>query len=192
MGPLELELKGVVPDPDAARRALLGGGADLEFRGMLHDRRYDRDGEFRERDEVVRSRRYVAADGTTALQLGWKGPTRRTDEGYKEREEREIQVRGDGDSFLTGLGLTPIHAIDRYIEVYAVRGGHARLEWYPRMDVLVEVEGAPHAIEAIVAILALPRDGFTSESLSAFTARYDDAHPEAPSIIGDEGWEGPG
>lgn len=190
MGPLELELKGVIPDPAAARRALLAGGATLEFRGMLHDRRYDRDGEFRGRDEVVRSRRYVATDGATALQLGWKGPTRRTDEGYKEREEREIQVRGDADSFLAGLGLTPIHAIDRYIEVYALHAGHARLEWYPRMDVLVEVEGAPDAIEAIISILRLPRDAFTSESLTAFTSRYDDAHPDAPSIVSQDDWEG--
>lgn len=192
MGPLELELKGVVPDPGTARHALLVGGARLEFRGMLHDRRYDRDGEFTDRDEVVRSRRYVATDGATALQLGWKGPTRRTEDGYKEREEREIQVRGDGDAFLAGLGLAPIHAIDRYIEMYALHGGHARLEWYPRMDVLMEVEGPPQAIEAIIATLGLPRDEFTSEALSAFTARYDEANPGSPSVVARDGWEGPG
>lgn len=191
MGPLELELKGVVPDPAAARRALLAGGATLTFRGMLHDRRYDRDGEFRGRDEVVRSRRYLAADGATALQLGWKGPTRRSADGYKEREEREIEVRGDGDSFLAGLGFAPVHAIDRYIETYTLHGGHARLEWYPRMDVLVEVEGTPDAIEAIITTLGLPRDEFTSEGLAAFTTRYDDAHPKAPSLVAQDDWKGP-
>lgn len=191
MGPVELELKGVVPDPGAARRALTARGATLEFRGMLHDRRYDRDGEFRRRDEVVRSRRYVATDGSASLQLGWKGPTRRSPEGYKEREEREIEVRGDGDAFLAGLGLMPIHAIDRFIEVYALHGGHARLEWYPRMDVLVEVEGPPDAIEAIIVALALPRAAFTAEALTSFTDRYDGVHPDAPSVVARDGWKGP-
>lgn len=193
MGPLELELKGVVPAPDEVRRALRAAGATLTFRGMLHDRRYDRRGEFTARDEVVRLRAYRAADGATRTQLGWKGPTRRSPEGYKVREEREIDLAaGDGEAFLAGLGLAPVHAIDRYIEVYELREGHARLEWYPRMDVLMEVEGSPSGIEAIIAVAGLPRDTFTSEALVAFTARYDAAHPAAPSLVAREGWKGPG
>lgn len=193
MGPLELELKGVVPAPEPVRRALSDAGASLTFRGMLLDRRYDRHGEFTARDEVVRLRAYRATDGTTRTQLGWKGPTRRSPEGYKLREEREIDLAdGDGEAFLAGLGLAPVHAIDRYIEVYELREGHARLEWYPRMDVLMEVEGTPDAIERIIALTGLPREGFTSEALVAFTARYDAEHPGAPSILASDGWEGPG
>ena len=193
MGPLELELKGVVPAPDEVRRALRAAGATVAFCGMLHDRRYDRHGEFTARDEVVRLRAYRAAGGATRTQLGWKGPTRRSPEGYKVREEREIDLAaGDGEAFLAGLGLTPVHAIDRYIEVYGLRDGHARLEWYPRMDVLMEVEGTADAIERIIGLTGLPRDGFTSEALVAFTARYDAAHRAAPSLVALDGWEGPG
>ena len=192
MGPVELELKGVVPDPGAVRAALLGAGALLSFRGMLRDRRFDRNGEFTARDEVVRLRTYDAHDGAVRAQLGWKGATRGSPEGYKMREEREIDLAaGDGAAFLAGLGLSAVHAIDRYIEVYDLGGGHARLEWYPRMDVLMEVEGTPAAIERIIAATGLARDSFTSEALTAFTTRYDAAHPGAPSIVAQDGWEGP-
>lgn len=192
MGSIELELKGVVADPDTARRALLAAGARLTFRGTLRDRRFDRNGEFTARDEVVRLRQYRSRDGSERAQLGWKGPTRRSAEGYKMREEREIDLSaGDGAAFLRGLGLESVHAIDRYIEVYDLGDGHARLEWYPRMDVLMEVEGTADAIERIIGLTGLPRDGFTSEALVAFTARYDARHPGAPSLISLEGWEGP-
>ena len=192
MGPVELELKGVVPDPAATRAALVYAGATPGFRGMLYDRRFDRGGEFAARDEVVRLRTYRVADGSVRSQLGWKGPTTRSPEGYKQREERELDVRGgDPATFLAALGMVEVHAIDRYIEMYALAEGHARLEWYPRMDVLMEVEGGPAAIEAIIAATGIARSEFTSDALTAFTARYDLRHPEAPSLIAQAGWLGP-
>jgi adenylate cyclase class IV len=192
VGPVELELKGVVPDPGATRAALIYAGATPEFRGMLFDRRFDRGGEFAGRDEVVRLRTYRGVDGSVRSQLGWKGPTTRSPEGYKQREERELDVRdGDPGAFLAALGLVEVHAIDRYIEVYALAEGHARLEWYPRMDVLMEVEGTPDAIEAIIAATGIARSAFTSDALTAFTARYDLRHPEAPSLVAQAGWSGP-
>jgi adenylate cyclase class IV len=192
VGPLELELKGIVPDPAATRAALIYAGATPGFRGMLFDRRFDREGEFTRRDQVVRLRTYRSIDGSVRSQLGWKGPTTRSAEGYKQREERELEVgEGDPASFLAALGLVEVHAIDRYIEMYALAEGHARLEWYPRMDVLMEVEGAPTAIEAIIAATGIARSEFTSDALTAFTARYDLRHPEAPSLVSQPGWEGP-
>lgn len=189
MGAIELELKGVVPDPQATRSALLYAGATPGFRGMLYDRRLDRAGEFTRNDEVVRLRTYQGTDGSVRAQMGWKGPTTRSPEGYKQREERELEVHeGDPAAFLAALGLVEVHAIDRYIEMYALAEGHARLEWYPRMDVLMEVEGTPEAIEAIIAATGLPRASFTSDALTAFTARYDLRHPETPSLVAQPGW----
>jgi adenylate cyclase class IV len=192
VGRTELELKGVVPDPATTRRALLAAGGRLSFEGSLHDVRYDRNGEFTARDEVVRLRSYRPREGMPRQQLGWKGPTRRSPEGFKEREERELDTSGgDPASFLNALGFTEVHRIDRYIEVYDLAGGIARLEWYPRMDVLIEVEGDGGAIEAIIRAIALPRAGFTDEALTAFTTRYDARHPGAPNIIVQPNWKGP-
>lgn len=192
MGTIELELKGVVPDPDALRRAFRAAGATLGDHGMLHDRRYDRGTELTARDELIRTRTFLPAGSRAQVQLGWKGPAQVSAEGYKRREERELDLAaGEPAPFLEALGYTVIHAIDRYIETWHVDGGHARIEWYPRMDVLVEVEGTPDAIERMIRISELPRDSFTSEALTAFTARYDSVHPGAPSLVALAGWQGP-
>jgi hypothetical protein len=194
VGPVELELKGVVPDPAATRSALIYGGLTLGFRGMMRDRRYDRGGEFAARDEVVRTRTLTSDNRVNRYELGWKGPTRRSPEGFKQREERELDVdQGDPSLFLQALGFEQIHAIDRYVEYFYLKDfkGSARLEWYPRMDVLIEVEGTPEQIETIIAITGIARSEFTSDALTAFTARYDLRHPEAPSVVAREGWNGP-
>jgi adenylate cyclase class IV len=184
VGVMELELKGVVPDPVATRHALVAAGGKLTFKGSLHDLRFDRNGEFTLRDEVVRLRTYVPLDGAPRSQLGWKGPTRVSPLGYKEREERELDTTGsDPASFYAALGFSVVHRIDREIEMYEVGGGSARIEWYPRMDVLIEVEGDAASIERIIAITGIPRGAFTSEALTAFTARYDARHPDAPSLV---------
>ena len=70
-------------------------------------------------------------------------------------------------------------------------GATLRIEWYPRMDVLMEVEGTPAAIEAIIAATGIARAEFTSDALAAFTARYDLRHPGAPSVVAQAGWSGP-
>jgi adenylate cyclase class IV len=192
VGRIELELKGVVPDADRVRTALLAAGGKLAFQGQLQDRRYDRNGELGGRDEVLRVRTYIPAGGTPRAELGWKGPTQRSVEGYKQREERELSVDdGVPSRFLEALGYTVVHAIDRYIEVFEFTDGHARLEWYPRMDVLIEVEGVPAGIERIITVTGLPRVGLTSEALIDFTARYDARHPDAPSEVSRAGWAGP-
>lgn len=171
----ELELKSVVADPAELRARVRAAGAVPGYAGLLHDRRYDRDGALAARDEVLRVREYRHPDGSVSAQLTWKGPTRRSPEGYKQREEIELAVEAGGASaadFLRALGYAPVHTIDRWIESYALAGASVRLEWYPRMDVLVEVEGEPDAIERAAAISGIPRAAFTAEPLAAFAARY--------------------
>src|SRR5439155_2342357 len=48
-----------------------------------------------------------------------------------------------------------------------------RIEWYPVMDVLLEVEGEPAEIERAIAATGLPRDRFFPESLPHFVAAYE-------------------
>jgi adenylate cyclase class IV len=104
----------------------------------------------------------------------FKGPTT-LEAGYKVREETGSPVADAEamDGILRSLGYEVSREIDREVSVFAVAGATVRLERYPRMDLLVEVEGAPASIEAAIAILALPRDGFTTESLSAFVRRFE-------------------
>jgi adenylate cyclase class IV len=170
----ELELKAVVADPEALETRLLAAGAEPSFRGAMHDRRYDRGGELAARDEVLRVRTYENPGLPPRVVLGWKGPTGRSPEGYKQREEYECQCTGASpETILLKLGFAPVHMMDRAIAQFALADTIVRIEHYPRMDVLVEIEGAPAAIEAAIALSGIPREQFSPEPLAAFVARYE-------------------
>lgn len=170
---LELELKAVVPDPAALRIALAAAGARMTFRGLLADQRLDRDGTLAARDEVLRVRRANGEDGAPREELAWKGPTGER-EGYKARRELACATSGpvSAVAILEALGYRVVHRIDRHVEVYAVGGAVARIEWYPDLDTLVEVEGEPAGIERVIAATGLPRNAFSIEPLVAFAARF--------------------
>ena len=172
----ELELKARVDDPDTVRKAILAAGAELVYRGAMVDRRFDRRGRLERRDEVVRLRVYHPADKSPEwCVLGWKGPVQRRGE-YRLREEWESRV-DDPKAVLVILrhmGYKISVRIDRAIEQYRLGDATLRLEWYPAMDVLLEVEGQPEAIERAVAATGLPRDAFLPESLPHFTAAYEE------------------
>ena len=171
---IEVELKSVVDDLALRRRAVEAAGAVLTFEGRLADRRYDTpERTLHGRDHVLRVRSYTDASGARA-ELDWKGPTRRED-GYKSREEIEVHV-GEPEALATmleRLGYRVTMEIDREIVQYDLDGAMVRFECYPRMDVLVEVEGTPPLIERAIASLGLPRDGFTSERLPDFVRRFE-------------------
>ena len=169
----ELELKAVVPDPDLLRARLLAAGGRIRFRGRMSDRRYDRQGELAARDEVLRVRSFEAAGGPAETLLGWKGPRQRSPEGYKRREELEIGVTLHPHALLAALGYGLVHAI-AFAPREAIAGGAAvRLERYPDMDVLLEVEGSPDAIERAIEVTGIHRDAFTDDPLIEFVRRFE-------------------
>jgi predicted adenylyl cyclase CyaB len=171
----EIELKAVVADEAAARAALEQAGAHLSFVGQLEDRRYDDERRRLEgRDEVLRVRTYRHSDGAVTTHLDWKGPTGES-EGYKVREELSALVGDPGTlgRILERLGFVLVREIDRSIAQYAVDGAVVRFERYPRMDLLVEVEGLPDAIERAIALLRMPRGGFVSARLPEFVSAFE-------------------
>lgn len=171
----ELELKARVEDPEALRRALLVAGAELVYRGAMLDRRFDRRGRLEARDEVVRLRVFHPADGSGEWGVvGWKGPVGQRG-AYRHREEWESRVEDPKAVLvvLRRLGYKIVVRVDRAVEQYRLGGATLRLEWYPEMDVLAEVEGAPDDIERAIAATGLARDEFLPESLPYFTAAYE-------------------
>jgi adenylate cyclase class IV len=170
----ELELKARVEDPAALERLLLRAGAELAFRGPMVDRRYDRGGVLGGRDEILRLRIYQPPTGPAAGVLSWKGPVS-VRNGYKHREERETRVPDPDEALaiLERLGYDVVMRIDRTITEYRLSGATVRIERYPAMDVLVEVEGEPDAIERAVAATGLARDRFLPEALPYFVAEYE-------------------
>lgn len=172
----EREVKAVVPDPALLRRHVLESGGLSTFRGFMEDRLFDRDGELAGRGEVLRVRTWRPEGGVPTTQLAWKGLTRRSSEGHKLREELEWDVAGDGSAvgrLFEALGYRVSRGIDRFVEVFELGAAVIRIEWYPRMDVLVEVEGTPDAIDGAVAATALPHGAFLPESLPEFVQRFE-------------------
>jgi adenylate cyclase class IV len=172
---IELELKAVVPDPRALAARLRAAGAREVFTGKLIDRRLDfADGSLLRRDEVVRVREYRAAGGGSKAFLEWKGPTSIA-AGYKRRDEIGVDL-GDAETgvgILHRAGLRVVRTIDRDIRQFELDGATVRLEHYPGMDDLVEVEGEPAAIERAIVHMGIARGEFSTDSLTEFVQRYE-------------------
>jgi adenylate cyclase class 2 len=170
----EVELKAVVDDLELRRKKIESAGAKLVFEGRLSDMRYDLPArELANRDEVLRVRRYESAD-IARTHVDWKGPTD-SEGGYKVREEISTVV----DDFkglsaiLEKLGYVVTREIDRKVVQYQWDAATVRFEIYPRMDILVEVEGEPPVIEEAIAALGMLRGEFTTERLGAFVDRFE-------------------
>ncbi len=170
----EVELKALIDDEALRRARVEAAGATLVYEGRLEDRRFDTPGRALSlRDYVVRLRTWRGADGVRAA-LDWKGPTRYED-GYKVRDELTTTLGAPDalQAMLLNLGYIITREIDRHIVQYDLGGAMVRFERYPRMDVLVEVEGTPELIEAAIATIGLPREAFTTERLPDFVARFE-------------------
>jgi predicted adenylyl cyclase CyaB len=189
----EVELKAVVPDEEAVRARLSAAGAALRFVGTLHDRRYDTaDRALRRRDDVLRLRvrRPRVSNGDTppaSAIVEFKGRAT-VEAGYKVREEVGSGVDDADalDAILRALGYTVTREVDREVAVYDLHGALVRLERYPRLDLLVEVEGDPQAIESAIATLGIARASFTAEPLLAFVRRFEARTGERAAICARE------
>jgi adenylate cyclase class IV len=174
----ETELKAVVPDPEACRARLQSAGARLVFEGRLVDRRWDLPHRpLAARDEVVRVRTSIAAGhlgGAVRHVVDWKGPTR-VENGYKRRLERSTGVEDAAvlETILAAAGFVVTREVEREVAQYALGDATLRFERYPRLDVLMEVEGTPAGVEAAIVATGLPRAAFSAARLAEFVAAFE-------------------
>lgn len=184
----EFELKArLADDGDALRRRLEQTGWRRAFRGRMLDRRYDTpDRDLEAGDHVLRIRRYAPEEGAPWAVLAWKGPVSQVD-GLKRRRELESRVEDpDGLAAILGaLGYTEVTTvIDRRIETWRKGGVKVRIERYPRMDTLAELEGPPEEVRARIGDLGLGEDAWKSWPLPVFVDRFENRTGEEAVLAG--------
>lgn len=184
---LEVEVKAVVDDLEAARSRVLAAGAREEFVGQMRDLRYDRRDRFLAAvDHVLRVRVYRSEAGETA-HLDWKGATQ-IEAGFKTREEYTTGVSDVSGlvAILDALGYVITREIERDVFIYRLCDATVRFERYPRMDDLVEVEGPAAAIEEAIERLQIPRAAFTADRLPDFARRFEERTGERAALCASE------
>ena len=180
----ELELKSVVDDLRLRRLRVEQAGGSLVFAGVMEDRHYTHEAEPESRGDVVRVRAYQGS-GSAWTELTWKGLAH-LEHGYKAREELTTRVE-DGATLrelLGRMGFTERQRITREIAWYGLGGATLRFERFPRMDILVEVEGTPETIEDAIRCTGIPRSHFTSERLTDFVRRFESRTGEQARLAG--------
>lgn len=186
----EFELKARLSDDgEGLRRRLTERGWRRSFRGRMLDRRYDTpDRDLEARDQVLRLRRYVPEDGSAWAVLAWKGPVSEV-EGFKRRDEVETRVEDPSSlaGILRALGYSAVTAvIDRWIETWRKDGVSVRIERYPRMDTLAELEGPPDEIRARIGELGVGADAWKSWPLPVFVERFE-ARTGERAVLSEDG-----
>jgi len=172
----EIELKAVVAEWDKCCDRVEKAGGKLVFEGRMEDRRYDtRRHALANRDHVLRIRVYYRSNGRVTSSIDFKGATE-YENGFKVRDEISVAASPPQDikALVEHLGYVVTSVIDRQIVQYRLGASIVRFERYPRMDDLVEVEGAPISIERAIKTLALPRESFTNERLLDFVRRFEE------------------
>lgn len=175
----EYELKARLrEEPDGFCERLESTGWSRRFQGRMVDLTFDtEEGQLADSDEVLRLRVYVPdADGETLAVLGWKGPAT-TEEGFKRREEVEARVSGaDAAREILGrLGFRRVtRRIDRRIRLFVQGGVSVRVEEYPRMDVLVELEGPPSEVQERIPELGIEEGEWKPWPLPEFVRRFEE------------------
>lgn len=173
----ERELKARLDGPiDAVRRRLVEAGWVMALEGEMSDRILDTpDGRLFGADEVLRVRTITSSSGDTGTVLTWKGPTR-YENGFKVRDELELEAGEPGAALalFARLGFSVVVlAIDRRIAVFETEAVHVRIEQYPDMDTLIEIEGDPDAIERRIAEVGLPRSSWVTWRLEEFVESFE-------------------
>lgn len=164
-------------EADEARVVLEQHGYQVsEPRGLEIDQLYDREGELRGSDRLLRLR---SAGGRWLVT--YKGPAERSP--YKSREEIETEV-GEGETFariIEALGFRPSFRYEKYRTTLSKAGepGVVTVDETP-MGTFLELEGAADWIDATASSLGFGVKDYITASYASLYGEYRRKHPGVP------------
>ena len=171
---IKLEHRG---SPGSARALIEACGySEIEPRTLETDQLFDRSGELRASDRLLRLRR--AGDRATVT---YKGPGERAR--HKSREEIEFDV-DDGEAFelvLTRLEYQPAFRYEKFRAKFGASGepGIITLDETP-IGVFLELEGEPAWIDRTAARLGYSEQEYVTASYASLYRKYRLEHRESP------------
>ncbi len=174
----ETEIKLRFEDGPQAARAMLErlGYPESEPRTLESDQLFDRDGELKGSDRLLRLRR----NGGRAT-ITYKGPG--ASGRHKSREEIEFDVSEPEacELALLRLGYQPAFRYEKYRTKFAAAGepGLITIDETP-IGVFLELEGEPAWIDQTAARLGYPPEKYLTSSYAFLYREYCLLHPSAP------------
>lgn len=171
---IKLEHRG---SPQSARSLIEACGySEIEPRTLEVDQLFDRSGELRASDQLLRLRR--SAERAT---ITYKGPGERAR--HKSREEIEFEVT-DADAFalvLSRLGYQPAFRYEKFRTKFAAAGepGIVTIDETP-IGVFLELEGDPAWIDTTAARLGYSESQYSTASYASLYRKYRLEHRGSP------------
>lgn len=104
---------------------------------------------------------------------------------YKEEYEHEVEI-GDFETMMyifRQLGFRQTFRIDRRVELYRIRDVLIRLEFFPEMDDLVEIEGPRDQLEDVIRALGMRRSDFNNKGQEYFFRAYEERTERKPRLF---------
>jgi adenylate cyclase class 2 len=174
----EVEIKLVYSGTAQQAQALIEGRGYvlIESRTLESDQLFDRAGELRSSDQLLRLRR--AGERATVT---YKGPGLR--ERHKNREEIEFDVTGAKELALVlgRLGYQPAFRYEKYRTKFAASDepGIVTIDETP-MGVYLEIEGPPDWIDHTAHHLGYAQKDYVTASYSSLYRKFRETNPDAP------------
>lgn len=132
----------------------------------------------------------VVADPTATREALRAAGAQRTFEGMlrDRRLDREANLSA-GDRVLRLREWAPSSGAAQTVIGWKGPTRVARFEWYPRLHVLVEIEGPPEGIERVIAAAGLARRACLPDPLATFAACYE-ARTGRPAVLSEAALDG--
>ncbi len=167
----ERELRGRIDCLNKFRDQLSIAGAKMSQKGFMQDYYFDNPFlNLKSKNQKLR----IRAIDYKLIQLCWKGPIS-VDKQTKIREEIEVGVKNVEPliEIFEKLGFQNTRFYERYFETYLLYDVKIRIEQFPIMDILVEIEGEQHLINRAVTHLNISKDVFGPKTLVSFIKEYE-------------------
>ncbi len=167
----EKELRGKIDDLNKFRDQLNIAGAKMTQKGFMQDYYFDNPFlNLKSKNQKLR----IRAIDYKLIQLCWKGPIS-VDKQTKIREEIEVGVKNVEPliKIFEKLGFQNTRFYERYFETYLLYDVKIRIEQFPIMDILFEIEGEQHLINRAVTHLDISKDVFGPKTLVSFIKEYE-------------------